>query len=162
MKTRRFCSVFIALFAGLIMMSCQHEEPYDSGTYLLSYRLVNSTPNAMTLHVYTWTRHKPKETTLVMQPNDTTLLYQGILKWSARDLSHLTIPTVEAGYNTYIEAGDATWIDYQGKTYIVDYLEGSFYDAKAYAGTQGKSELMFDYYFTLTEDYILSLPIQNQ
>lgn len=152
MKHKLF--ILSACFCALLFVSCHHQYMYDSGEYAYNYYLVNKTSSPITLE---WVNNHKN---LYIAVNDTVELMLSSSEYHADDLQQLYRPSLEDGYEHWIQRGE--WIlTYQDKKYkIDDTQENSFTVCANYRGHESpKSVFIYEYYFDIDEEYIATLPL---
>ena len=152
MKLKSFSALLSGVFFVLICMLFVSCEPmYNTGTYYYSYYLVNGTSSPMEIN---WDSENH-----AVNAGDTLVFHHYCSSEKGDDLFSMHRPTLEDGYVGQIDVQNCT-ILYQSKLLKVDYSQTNSFLYKAnYSGIQHpKSVFVYEYYFTIDETYLSSVP----
>lgn len=155
---------FYVLIVGLtvlLLSSCENHRTYSSGNYLYYYYLANKTssPVSITNASQYWQ----------LIADDTVNIAWDEKEEKVTDIPfdeavyQLHRPSLEDGYVGTLGFEGDVLLTYLGKRYRVDATQPNSFLLRAnYKGIQSpKSAFIYEYYFTIDEDYIATLPLHD-
>ena len=151
-KPKSFFALLSVVFFAVtctLLVSC--EPMYNTGTYYYSYYLVNGTSSPIEVK---WDKEY-----YGLNAGDTIVFHHYCFSEKGDNLFSLHRPTLEDGYEGQIDVQNCTVL-YQNNLLKVDYSQTSSFLYKAnYTGIQHpQSVFVYEYYFTIDEAYISSIP----
>ena len=146
----------LASLTAILVISCQPQEKYRSGTYYYRYHIINGTSSSVILESATIGKH------FEMAAGDTIILSSYGTESSGNELLFLERPSLNNGYKGWTCQEEFT-VTYLEKTYVVDQSQAnSFLACINYTGKEdSESVFIYDFYFVIDEAYIATLPLKQ-